>query len=244
MAEYDAIGDRYSEAKQAPWRLHMEAYTIERLAGDLRGARVLDLACGDGFYTRRLMARGAAEAVGVDLSSEMIELARDAERAAPLGCRYQVADVGDLGNLGEFDLVNAAYLFNYARTRDELRRLCNAAADNLRPGGRLVGVNDYTSDGYTGVRDYVSHRFRKHGPATIDEGQPVIWEFQLPEGRSFAITNYYWHPDTYLQALRDSGFRQAAWHPLEVAPDAGGFPAAFWDDLRAAPPSAALTAQR
>ena len=27
MAEYDAIGARYSEAKQAPWRVHHEAYT-------------------------------------------------------------------------------------------------------------------------------------------------------------------------------------------------------------------------
>jgi len=56
MAEYDAIGAQYSEARRAPWRLHLEACTITRLAGDGRGARVLDLACGDGFYTRRLKA--------------------------------------------------------------------------------------------------------------------------------------------------------------------------------------------
>lgn len=69
MAEYDAIGDRYSEAKQAPWRIHLEAYTLERLAGDIRGA---------------------AAVLGVDVSEEMVGLARRAEAAAP-AARFRTA---------------------------------------------------------------------------------------------------------------------------------------------------------
>jgi SAM-dependent methyltransferase len=244
MAEYDAIGDRYSEAKLAPWRLHLEAYSLERLAGDLRGARVLDLACGDGFYTRRFMRRGAALALGIDLSAEMVALARDAERDAPLGCRYQIGDAAAAGRLGEFDLVNVAYLLNYARTRDELRRFCETAAINLRPGGRLIGVNDYTADAGVAAHDYPAHGFRKRGPDAAQEGQPVVWTFDLPAGRSFSITNYDWHPDTYLQALRDSGLREAAWQPLTLSPDAGGFPDGFWAAFLDDPPSAALSAVR
>ncbi|MCX5738773.1 MAG: methyltransferase domain-containing protein, partial [Proteobacteria bacterium] len=243
LADYDAIGDQYSAAKRAPWRVHLEAHTIERLAGDVGGARILDLACGDGFYTRRLKARGAADALGVDLSAEMISLARHAEESAPIGCRYEVADVSALGTLGAFDLVTVAYLFNYASTRAQLQRLCDVAYANLRPGGRLIGANDHTSDGAAGWRDFSSHGFRKHGPTKADEGQPITYEFHLDDGRRFAITNYYWRPDTYLQALRDSGFREAAWHAFALAP-VTGFPAEFWADLVAVQPCAALSALR
>lgn len=244
MAEYDAIGDRYSEAKQAPWRIHLEAYTLERLAGDLRGATVLDLACGDGFYSRRLKGLGAAAVVGVDVSAEMIALARRAEEATPLGCRYVIADVGTVGTLDSFDVVVAAYLLNYAQTRDELRRLCAATYANLGPGGRLIGANDYTANAVTGACDLAAHGFRKHGPPTYDEGQPVIYEFLLGDGRSFSITNYYWRPATYLQLLRDVGYREAAWHRFEVSPAATAFPPSYWNTFLAASPCACLTATR
>jgi SAM-dependent methyltransferase len=244
MAEYDAIGDRYSEAKQAPWRIHLEAYTLHTLAGDVHGARVLDLACGDGFYSRRMKRWGAAETVGVDLSAEMIGLARETEAGHPLGCRYEVADVNDLGALGEFDVVVASYLLNYAHSRDELRRLCAAAGANLRPGGHLLGVNDYTDDEITGVRKYARHGFRKVGPDPYVEGTPIAYEFDLPGTRSFAITNYYWAPATYLEALREAGFRDAQWHPFAVSPAARPFPPGHWDDLVAGQPCAAFSARR
>src|SRR4051812_35116726 len=138
LAEYDSIGDRYSEAKQQPFRIHLEAYTLEKLAADVRGTRVLDLACGDGFYSRRFKRRGATEAVGIDASAEMVALARHAEEIEPIGCRYRHGDVADVEYVGSFDLVIAAYLLNYASTRDELRRFCQVAACNLKPGGRLL----------------------------------------------------------------------------------------------------------
>ncbi|MDX2170687.1 MAG: methyltransferase domain-containing protein [Deltaproteobacteria bacterium] len=240
MADYDAIGARYGEAKRAPWRLSLEAYTLERLAGDLRGQRVLDLACGDGFYTRRMKARGAARALGVDLSAEMIRLARQAEAAQPLGCEYLVGDAGALIEPGTFDLVVAAYLLNYAPNRDTLRRMCAVAFTHLRPGGRLIGVNDYTADGAGAVRDLAAHGLRKLGPGVDVEGAPITYEFVLPEGRTFSIVNYYWRPDTYLAALREVGFRDPAWHRLALAPDAS--PSVF-DDFRAAAPCAAFSAR-
>jgi 2-polyprenyl-3-methyl-5-hydroxy-6-metoxy-1,4-benzoquinol methylase len=55
------------------------------MVGPLEGTRVLDLACGFGFYTRLLKQEGAAQVVGVDLSPEMIRLARANEQAEPLG---------------------------------------------------------------------------------------------------------------------------------------------------------------
>ena len=244
-AEYDRIGDRYSEAKQQPFRIHLEAYTLEKLAGDVRGARIVDFACGDGFYSRRLKRLGAAETLGIDASAEMVALADRAEAAMPLGCRYRHGDVADAGAVGAFDLVVAAYLLNYARTRDELRRFCAVAFASLRPGGRLLGVNDFTADDCRGVRDFAAHGFRKIGPDPYAEGSPITYQFLLPGGRDFAITNYYWQPETYLEELRAAGFAAAAWHHFEVSPEGRREHASgFFDDLVAQRPLAAFEARR
>lgn len=244
-AEYDAIGDRYSEAKQQPFRIHMEAYTLETLAGDVSGASVVDFACGDGFYSRRFKRRGAGRTLGIDASEEMVALGRRAEEALPLGCTYTHGDVGDAHGLGSFDLAIAAYLLNYAHTRDELRRFCAVAFASLRPGGRLLGVNDFTEDPGAGARDFTRHGFRKIGPEIASEGEPITYEFLLPEGRSFAITNFYWKPETVLDELRSAGFAVVAWHPFGLSPDgAAQHPAGFFDDLIAQRPLAAFAARR
>jgi len=244
LAEYDRIGDRYSEAKTQPFRIHLEAFTLEELAGDVRGARVLDLACGDGFYSRRLARRGAAATLGVDASAEMVALGRRAEEVEPLGCRYLHADVRDVAALGRFDVVVLAYLLNYAHSRDELRRFCEVAHRHLRPGGRLIGVNDYTVDDTSGTRDFAAHGFRKTGPDPYVEGAPITYEFLLPEGRSFSITNYYWRPETYADALCAAGFRDVAWEPFRPAPEVAEMPEELFEDLLERPPLAAFHALR
>lgn len=63
-----------------------------KLAGDLRGLKVADLACGSGHYTRKLQAAGAAQVVGVDISPEMVAIARGIESREPLGVEYLCLD--------------------------------------------------------------------------------------------------------------------------------------------------------
>jgi SAM-dependent methyltransferase len=53
---------------------------------------VLDVACGQGRIARAL-ARAGATVVGVDLSDALLDTARAAERAAPRGIDYRLADV-------------------------------------------------------------------------------------------------------------------------------------------------------
>jgi toxoflavin synthase len=63
-----------------------------RLIGDPTGKKVIDIACGEGFYTRMIRQRGAAKVTGVDLSEKMIGLARASEAQEPLGIDYIVGD--------------------------------------------------------------------------------------------------------------------------------------------------------
>ena len=113
---YNPIAEQYKRSKQQPWRTYIECFTLMELVGDLRGMAILDVACGEGFYTRMLRQRGAARVSGVDLSQGMIDLARSQEAQHQLGIEYLVADARELPEMGRFDVIVAAYLLNYART--------------------------------------------------------------------------------------------------------------------------------
>lgn len=70
------------------------AAIVDCLGARLAGARVCDLCCGEGYAGRRLLALGAREVVGIDLSQALIEAAR---RRAPAGAiSYRVDDVRSL----------------------------------------------------------------------------------------------------------------------------------------------------
>jgi toxoflavin synthase len=137
-AQYDHIGSKYDEYAQTATQKRAESYTVLRMVGPLASKRVLDLACGFGFYTRLLKHHGAAQVIGIDISPEMVRLGHAQEQTVPLGVTYQVCDATALSVLGTFDLVTAIYLLNYATSTDQLLGMCRSAYDNLMPGGRFV----------------------------------------------------------------------------------------------------------
>jgi hypothetical protein len=52
VTDYDAIAHTYRETKSLPIKQYSEGFTLFQVLGPLRGLAVLDVACGDGYYTR------------------------------------------------------------------------------------------------------------------------------------------------------------------------------------------------
>jgi len=215
--DYDLIAGQYKKAKRQPWRMHVEHFTLFELLHDLRGMTVLDLACGEGFFTRFLRQAGARRVVGVDLSEAMIGLARQEEQRCPLGLEYHVADVKALQTRECFDLVTAAYLLNYAATEDELLQMCRSIAAALKPGGRFVTVNNNPGQAVTHFAESAKYGFRKSTDGELWEGAPVIYTFDLDDG-PLSITNYHLSVETHEWALRTAGLREVRWHAPKVSP--------------------------
>ena len=136
-AEYDSLTRQYRRSKAIPFRVFSEIPDHLALLGDLHGRSVLDLACGEGFYTRLIKGAGADRVVGVDLSENMIAWAREQESARPLGITYVCGPAESLGSIGPFDVVSGAFLLNCA-DRTTLDAMAGAIVANLRPGGRMV----------------------------------------------------------------------------------------------------------
>ncbi len=188
--QYDAIAEAYKESKQLPFREFVEAYSLFEILGDIHGATVLDLACGDGFYTRRIKQAGALEVTGLDLSGEMISLAEQEERARPLGCRYLQGDAAGLELSGQVDLVVAMYLLNYARAREELLRFVEVAYACLRPGGRFVGFNDNVRQVPRGTVSYARYGFAKECTDSPREGDVILYKMTQKDGTTFEFKKY------------------------------------------------------
>jgi SAM-dependent methyltransferase len=244
--DYDDIAEEYRESKRAAWRLHIEAPSFLDLVGDVRGISVLDLACGEGFYTRRLADAGAARVVGVDSSNAMVELAREAQGARGNGdgaVTYRVADVRDL-DLGEtFDLVTAAYLLNYAIDAADLLSMCEAVVRHLRPGGRFVAINANPEIG-DADRDYRIYGFARLLPEGPTSGGPLIFR-NYQDGSFFDVSVVHLDTATHEVAFAAAGFIGVRWIPPTVTGEGrSAFAAGFWDGFLAEPPITLLECRR
>jgi ubiquinone/menaquinone biosynthesis C-methylase UbiE len=233
---YNRITHEYQRSKQQSWRHFIECSTLFELIGDLTGHDVLDLACGEGYYTRQLKQRGAARAVGVDLSTGMIDLARRQESNEPLGIVYHVGDAKQI-RLGErFDVVVAGYLLNYAATREELLAMCRTIADSLKPGCRFVSVNNNPAQPRSEFPLGRKYGFVKSAPEEPRDGTPITWTFFLDEGL-FSITNYQLSIALHEEVFHEAGFREVHWHQPRLMPEgAAAYEPGFWSDFLEHPP--------
>ncbi len=105
------------------------------------GAWVLDAGCGPGLVGEALLRTGL-RVLGVDLSAEMIERAR--QRCASFGDRacFEQKSVFDASLIGPFDGVVSRFVLHHAPDPTAFVR---RQVELLRPGGVLVSA-DHTTD--------------------------------------------------------------------------------------------------
>lgn len=239
VTDYNA-GDTaklYQQAKNTLPIYRVDTFSLMQCVGDVSGETVLDVACGEGHFTRMMRRSGATRVVGMDISESMIRLARQQEAAEPLGIDYVVGDARVPADPPqEFDVAVAAFLLVYARDCAELAAMCAGVASRVRPGGRFVTIT---------VNPAIYHfdptpDFRKYGfdvrlEEKAYEGAPMNFSVLLPNA-TLEIENYYLPVDTYREQLRTAGFSSVAVHGLSVPADAmSGYPPGFWDELLAHP---------
>ena len=242
-AAYDAFAEKYQRAKQAAFRIYLERPSHMAALGDVRGLRVLDLACGDGFLTREIAKAGAAEVVGVDISGEMIALAERAEAERPLGIRYRIAPVQTMVVLGEFDVVSAGYLLCNAADRSDLGAMARAIASNLVPGGRFVTTD---SELWTDpAADYRPYGMTTEVPCPHADGQSYRITFHLAEGDAVTIVNQAHRRETIDAELAAAGFRDVRRLPLLVTEEGRTrMGEDYWTTYLTRPPIVVITAVR
>jgi SAM-dependent methyltransferase len=245
MAQYDPIARDYQEIAAAVPIRGPEWYSLQLRLGDLDGLSVLDLACGDGMGTRLLKRWGAARVVAIDISEQMIGLARQQEDAQPLGIEYRVADASNPGKIGAFDRVTASYFLHYAQNWEQLLQMVRTVYDNLEPGQRFVASNANPQQPPQPILDH-----RKYGleyrlvDEPLREGSKLRAALFL--GEKTVEFDFYWLPwAAYEEAFRTVGFRSWKIEPYLIPPDLEHkYGEGFWDEYIAAPSVIHITCQK
>jgi ubiquinone/menaquinone biosynthesis C-methylase UbiE len=158
------------------FHLRLVRPAVERLLGEVAGSRVLDVACGNGIFARRLVELGA-RVIATDVSRPMLEHARRRSAAQAGSIDYRLCDATDaeaLLALAEeaFDAVvcNMALM-----DMPEITPLASAMPRLLAPGGRFVFSITHPCFNRAGIR-FVSE-------SEHDAGEPV-------SRRGMLITDY------------------------------------------------------
>jgi len=120
---------------------------------EVRGKRILEVACGTGNHTKILAAKGY-EITGVDISDEMLSIARRKVRSH---ARFLRGDMRDLDAVVDGRYEAAICLFSaisYNLTRSDLKRTIQGLYDHLKERGVVIFDTHFTKrsfeDGHRG----------------------------------------------------------------------------------------------
>jgi len=165
----------------------------------LNGTTALDFGCGAGRSTRFLSGLGF-DAVGVDISPEMISRAREID---PQG-DYRLIPDDDFSALphGNFSLIQSAFTFDNIPGMDTKVRLFSDLRALLRPDGIIVNIvsapeiycHEWAS---FSTRDFPENRNAKAGDAV----KIITTDF---EDRSPAV-DILWPHESYLEVYGRAG---------------------------------------
>ncbi|MBF0389187.1 MAG: class I SAM-dependent methyltransferase [Desulfamplus sp.] len=230
MEEYANASD-YEGARNVLYIEYVDDYTFFKLIGDVTDKAVLDIGCGLGEHTRKLRQMGAAKVVGMDLTPDLIELARQKESACPLGIEYIQKDMCNPSVVGIFDLVVAFSVLSQAPTREHLLRACQMAAGNLKSGGRFIAVGlnpEQNPETYPLCEKY---GFKVSLSGNLTEGAMITSNLHI-DGNDLIFKDYYMSHAIYEWALRTAGFQVIRWHSPLVSPEGvRQFGSEFWQDF-------------
>ena len=265
--QYDNLSSTYSATAKVPAQAIIPANVRDALPGtaSVAGLDMLELACGSGDYTRRLLSSEwgpAASVLAIDISPAMVDALRTRcadlvasdETTSESGTPRLETTVGDctepdlLSSLGvphdrRFDVVLGVWLLNYAADEAALARMWANIASHLKPNGCFVGViPNLDLPPYAEVGEGTGHP--KYGTTSVAlEHVPGGWRHRVTI-RSEPVVEF----DNYRlndegEALYTRGMRQAGmrgWERRKMQPppeDVKGKEPGFWDDWLQSPSS-------
>jgi ubiquinone/menaquinone biosynthesis C-methylase UbiE len=203
-----------------------------QLVGKVEELRLLDLACGNGYLSRRF-ARQGAMVTGVDTNAPLIERARRREEQEPLGIPYHVGDAAHLDMLadGSLDLVicNMALMDieNAAEAIQEVARvLCKHGrfiASLSHPCFDKVNTSGWAIE-YIYPTTTIWRKMSRYREIAVD----VLPWLQVP-GAGVSTQAYHRPLSWYFRILRDAGLVVASFaEPEPTAEFLASSPQGAW----------------
>jgi 2-polyprenyl-3-methyl-5-hydroxy-6-metoxy-1,4-benzoquinol methylase len=183
---------RYDRGEEANARWFAEAAQVQAaldrfaLAGD-----VVELACGTGLWTQRLLAH-AERVTAIDASPEAIELAR--ERTAEGPVEYVQADLFAWEPQRRYDVCFFAFWLSHV-PEERFASFWEKVGRALKPDGRVSFVDSAPSERASAA----DHKLQARGEQTMLR--------RLADGSEYRIVKHWFRPAELQQRIAALGWR-------------------------------------
>ena len=203
---YNDIAEWYDQfLRERPVYTEVILPNLLALVGDVQGKAICDLACGQGWIARELARRGA-QLTGLDLSPNLLELARRYEEQEPLGIHYVLGDAQSADPLGDQQFTGCVCVMALINIPD-LQATFRSVQRILKPGGWFVFAITHPCF-ETPHAQWTSLPDPEHPIGKIVTGYFAerTWFSANPNGVRSRVADYHRTLSTYLNTLSATGF--------------------------------------
>ena len=156
---------------------YLNGPALKQMVGDVEGKKILDIGCGEGYFSR-FFAKAGAEVTAIDISEGLIKAAVEEEERNPLGVKYFAADAANL-NMLESESFDLTFCYMALMDIRNYEGAISEASRVLKTGGIFVVLMEHPC--FTMFR--------------VLDGKVVSgWETRLREDNSKEYI-YYWIAD-------------------------------------------------
>jgi ubiquinone/menaquinone biosynthesis C-methylase UbiE len=193
------------------YRTYVIGPALLAACGNVQGLHVLDIGCGQGFFSRLLAQRGA-NVLGVDISDRLIDHALRREQEVPLGIVYRVLDARELATRlppASFDMVVSCIAL---QDMENLPRVLRGVKVVLKRDGHTVvlvehptntcAYREWERDKGGGKIVLRLDRYFQTGPRIVSWTLPS----SIGERRSFEFPSTSRTLEEWSEALTEAGF--------------------------------------
>jgi len=236
--QYDSLAADYPDVQNLPGAA-IEEINVQGAIGSLDGTRCLDLACGDGHFSRLLLEWGAKEVIGVDISRGMLEQAANLSKEQISRGRLRLiqSDVSKSIDVdGEFDVILASWLLNYAPDRETMDNMFRNIEAKLKTGGEFVGLTTPPQRGTkvdleANLRNSIKYGCSGRITKEMEIGFGVHNVLGM-EGKPIAeMDDFYLRPDVYESAAARNSLHNCEWKRVFATKELKEkYGETFWDD--------------
>lgn len=198
--EYDRCAKSYAHGTKRDLRKFSYDPLLSYLP-DLKGKKVLDVACGNGGPTLELISRGA-DVKAFDVSPGQVELAKE----QGIDCIVHDA-IDDFSFLGRFDVVTAFMFLHYFKTEDKLQRAVNNVSNALNPGGLFYTIT---------VEPEMLKGYDQYGIRITPKEGNRAWTELFDAGKKFSEFSNFYHPKKTYDRILSNHF-DVKWHDAIVS---------------------------
>jgi len=196
---YNKIASEYDHFERTAITLWKLGYPeVCKYLGKIKGKTILDYGCGSGVFSRFLHESGA-KIIGVDVSQNMIKVAKYSK---PSAIEYHPITSGEMDFLsaGTFDYVVSNFVLCTLPSRKEIKKILGELFRVLKKNGLFVFMNsnwdrsngrEFNSFRMEYCEDLLSGKMVK---AIIKSNPPIV------------LNDYFWSVEDYFEMLEQSRF--------------------------------------